>query len=123
MEKEIRNHENLEIWLNSRLLVSDIYLLSAQFPKFELYVLTSQMRRAAISVPSNIAEGAARKSTKEFIRFLLIASGSLSELETQMYLSVDLGYIIKEDVTELRRKILILRRQIYATIRSLSERL
>jgi len=65
----------------------------------------------------NIAEGAARKSTKEFIRFLLIASGSLSELETQMYLCIDLGYITEVDVTELRSKILILRRQIYATIR------
>ncbi len=123
MERGIRNHENLQIWKRSRLMVSEIYILTGKFPKSEMYVLTSQMRRASISVPSNIAEGAARISTKEFIRFLFIASGSLSELETQILLCVDLGYINEEEVIELRKNILILRKQIYATIRSLRERL
>ena len=121
MEQGIRNHEDLQIWKRSRLLVSDIYILTGRFPKSELYVLTSQMRRAAISVPSNIAEGVARTSTREFIRFLLIASGSLAELETQILLSIDLGYIIDDEVIELRKNVLILRKQIYATIRSLRE--
>jgi len=123
MGREIRNHENLQIWNRARLLVSDIYILTSRFPKTELYALTSQMRRASISVPSNIAEGAARISTKEFIRFLLIASGSLAELETQILLSVDLGYIVDDKAFEIRKNTLILRKQIYATIRSLRERL
>ena len=104
-------------------MVIDIYSITRQFPKCELYVLTSQMRRAVILVPSNIAEGAARNSTKEFVRFLLIASGSLSELDTLVLLSVDMGYIIEKEVIGLRKKILILRKQIYAAIRSLRERI
>ena len=123
MKSDIRSHEDLRIWVRSRELVSSIYELTEQYPNKELFVLTSQMRRAAISIPSNIAEGAARGSTKEFIRFLFIASGSLSELETQILLSVDLGYQDKEDVTELLRFALNLRRQIYATIRSLQDRI
>ena len=123
MENRIRHHEDLLIWNRSRELVMEVYKLTNQYPKSELFVLTSQLRRAAISVPSNIAEGAARNSTKEYIRFLLIASGSLSELDTQMLLSMDLGYIKEEVIVDLRKNILILRKQIFATIRSLREKL
>ncbi len=88
-----RKHHNLHVWQEARLLVKDIYRVTKQFPREEIYGLTSQMRRASVSVPSNISEGAARTSKKEFLQFLSIARGSLSELETQVILTTDLGYL------------------------------
>ena len=93
MIKEIRNHKDLEVWKKSMDLVSDIYKITESFPNKELYGLTNQIRRAAVSVPSNIAEGAARNSKKEFIQFLYIALGSLSELETQIIIANRLEYL------------------------------
>jgi four helix bundle protein len=90
---EIQNHKDLVAWQKSIMYVSDIYRLTALFPKCELYGLTSQMRRAAVSVPSNIAEGCARRGTKEFVRFIQIAKGSLAEMETQLIISNNLGYV------------------------------
>lgn len=83
----------MQVWQEGMSLVKDIYAATAAFPKEELYGLSSQMRRAAVSLPSNIAEGAARGSRKEFHQFLIIARGSLMELETQILLSQELGYI------------------------------
>jgi four helix bundle protein len=88
-----RKHHDLIVWQEARILVKDIYTVTKQFPREEIYALTSQMRRAAVSVPSNISEGAARTSKKEFLQFLSIARGSLSELETQVILTTDLGYL------------------------------
>ena len=76
-------HKDLEVWKKSMDLVVDVYKLMKQLPESEKYGLISQIKRSSISIPSNIAEGAGRASTKEFIRFLDIATGSLSELETQ----------------------------------------
>lgn len=73
-------------------MVTKIYKLTGSFPSYELYGLTSQMRKSAVSIPSNIAEGAARNSTKEYINFLSIAQGSCSELETQLIIAKNLGY-------------------------------
>jgi four helix bundle protein len=87
-----RTHHNLHVWQESLDLVQDIYQITANFPQEELYSLTSQMRRASVSVPSNIAEGAARNSQKEFLQFLSISRGSLSELETQVLIADKLGY-------------------------------
>jgi len=77
------DHKDLDVWKRSMDLVQLIYEYTKLFPKEEMYGLTSQMRRAAVSIPSNIAEGAARKGDKEFIQFLMLSLGSLSELETQ----------------------------------------
>ena len=87
MDKKIRNHKDLEVWKKSMDLVSNIYKITESFPNKEIYGLTNQIRRSAVSVPSNIAEGAARSSKKEFIQFLYIALGSLAELETQMIIA------------------------------------
>jgi four helix bundle protein len=87
-----RPHERLEVWRDAMDLVVAVYRLSDQFPDAERFGLTSQIRRAAISVPSNIAEGAARRSTPEYLRFLSIARGSLSEMDTQRQIACRLGY-------------------------------
>ena len=87
-----RAHENLEVWQDAMTSVESIYRLSMSFPDSERFGLTSQLRRAAVSVPSNIAEGAARRSTQEYLRFLSVARGSLAELDTQYQISIRLGY-------------------------------
>jgi four helix bundle protein len=88
----VRPHHHLKVWQDAMSLVRRVYDLSASFPDDERFGLTAQMRRCAISVPSNIAEGAARASSREFSRFLMIARGSLSELDTQLRLASDLGF-------------------------------
>jgi four helix bundle protein len=87
-----RPHESLDVWQKAMSLVELVYTCSARFPDGERYGLTAQIRRAAVSVPSNIAEGAARRSTSEFLRFLSISRGSLAELDTQLQIAQRLGY-------------------------------
>lgn len=89
----MKPHQNLEVWKKSFVLVTKLYLLNASFPPTEKYGITSQLRRAAISIPLNIAEGSARGSDKELLQFLYIALGSASELDTLLLLSKDLGFI------------------------------
>jgi len=89
----VRSYQDLDIWKKSMLLTKHIYQITENFPSTERYRLTDQLCRAAISVPSNIAEGSSRKSTKEFIRYIHIAYGSLAEMETQLLLACELGYL------------------------------
>ena len=89
---KIISHKDLKVWQESMTLVENIYKITSEFPKEEMYGLTSQIKRASISVPSNIAEGAGRKSNVEYMRFLYIALGSLSELETQLEIAVRLSF-------------------------------
>ena len=86
------NHKDLEVWKQGIELAKAVYGLTQSFPASELYGLTSQMRRSAVSIPSNIAEGAGRSTDKEFVYFLHITLGSIAELETQYILSKELGY-------------------------------
>src|SRR3990167_434932 len=86
-------HKDLVLWQKSLALAIDIQRATASFPRSELYGLVSQMRRAAVSVPSNIAEGSARRTTKDFTAFLHIARGSLAELETQLMVAESVGYL------------------------------
>ncbi|MGB0166175.1 MAG: four helix bundle protein [Luteibaculum sp.] len=103
-------HKELEVWQQSMELVEALYALTKNFPKEELYGFTSQIRRSAISVPSNIAEGSARKGNKENIQFLYVALRSLAELETQLLISKRLQYLADDACLEslevIRRKLL-----------------
>ena len=94
------DHKDLDAWKQAMVLVEDIYKLTAAFPKEEVYGLTAQMRRAAVSVPSNLSEGSGRKSSKEFLNFLSISLGSLAELETQLHIVSRLGYAKVETVLD-----------------------
>lgn len=97
-----RKHRDLRAWQAAVELVESIYQVTAAFPREEAFGLTGQMRRAAVSVPANIAEGAARNSMKELLHFLGVASGSLSELDTHLEIAGRLGYV--SDVASLREK-------------------
>ncbi len=97
----LKSHKELIVWQKSILLVKEIYRLTSQFPKDEIYGLSSQMRRSAVSIPSNIAEGYSRKSTKDYAHFLRIAYGSSTELETQIIIAKDLYKNIDYSTTEL----------------------
>ena len=92
MSDKINSHKDLKVYQEALLLVKDIYVITSNFPKEELYGLTSQMKRCVISIPSNIAEGSGRKGNAELIRFLYISLGSLSELETQLDISIMLNF-------------------------------
>ena len=89
-------HQRLERWQQAMLLVKEVYAVTAGFPKEEMFGLVSQMRRAAVSIPSNIAEGAAREGDKEYSNFLSIARGSISELDTHVQIAVMLSYITED---------------------------
>ena len=102
--RQMMTHKDLDIWKLGIELVEKVYEMTAEFPKEEIYGLTNQMRRATVSIPSNISEGAARSSKKEFIQFLYIALGSLAELETQAIISEKLGYLKNHQLMELIEK-------------------
>ncbi len=108
----MKTHKDLDVWKEAVEFVKRIYEVTSKFPKEEIYSLTSQIRRCAISIPSNIAEGAARNGKKEFMQFLYIALGSCAELDTQLIISKELGYIdsefneLSEDIEKIKSKLL-----------------
>ncbi|MFO7659627.1 MAG: four helix bundle protein [Candidatus Cloacimonadaceae bacterium] len=115
-------HTDLEVYKRSLHLVKKIYQITSSYPKTEVWGLTNQMRRAAISIPSNIAEGSGRNSTKELIQYINIALGSLAELEAQLDVSLLLDYIndigmklIKDEITIIRKMLLNLKKSIKCT--------
>ena len=105
MTEKIKNFQDLRIWQIGIEVVKDIYILTKKFPKEELYGLTSQVRRSAVSIPSNIAEGFRRYHNKEYKQFLYISLGSCAELETQIIIANELDYINENDKAELIEKI------------------
>ena len=116
----MKNHKDLDVWKQSMLLAEQIYNLTKDFPTDEKYGLISQMKRAVISIPSNIAEGAARKGNKEFVQFMYIAMGSLSELETKILLSQRLQFV--NSVDNYLDQIEKIKQMLFGLIRYISKR-
>ena len=105
MTEKIKNFQDLRIWQKGIEIVKDVYMITKKYPKEELYSLTSQMRRSAISIPSNIAEGFRRFHNKEYKHFLYIALGSCAELETQVIISKESNYIKDDEKNLIVKKI------------------
>jgi four helix bundle protein len=114
----LKPHKKLDVYKVSMELVGRVYTVTSPFPQHEMYGIVSQMRRAAVSIPSNISEGAARQSKKELINFLHIAQGSLSELDTQLDISLSLGYLALKDRTQLDDFLIRVDKMLTALIRS-----
>ena len=119
----METHKDFRVWQQSIEMVTSIYLMTQSFPKEEIFGLTSQLRRASVSVPSNIAEGYARGTDKEKLHFLRISSGSMSEVETQLILGLNLGYIDQEKYNELSETVTSVWKQLNSLISSIKKRL
>lgn len=119
MTKAFRSYRDLEVWQKSIQLVSNIYRVTRQYPEYEKFGLTIQMRKAAVSIPSNIAEGHARQSTREFKRYISIAMGSVAELETQIIISINLDYIDHELEKQLLHELDIIGKMLRGLYKSL----
>lgn len=115
----LKSHKDLDVWKQSIDLVTDIYNLTRQFPKEETFGLISQMKRAVVSVPTNIAEGAARGHKNEYIQFLYISLGSLSELDTLLIISKKLGYIAESE--DYSKKTIAIKQMLNGLIASLKK--
>lgn len=117
--KKINSHEDLEIWKKSIDLVKETYEVTKDFPPQEIYVLAAQMKRAALSVACNIAEGAGRRSYSEFLQFLYVSLGSLTELETQFIIARELGFL--ENIDKFRASVKLIRIMLSALIKKLGQ--
>ena len=118
----LKNYRELKVWQKAYQFCIEVYKITKTFPRGEIYGLTSQIRRAAVSVPSNIAEGYGRKTTREYVQALYIAYGSNCELETQILLSADLGYIKADKLEKLQEDIGDIERMLKGLIKSLEDR-
>ena len=119
MTETVRSYRELKVWQKGIELVKLTYSLTQSFPKSEMYGLASQMQRAAVSIPSNIAEGQGRQHTGEFRQFLHIAIGSAAELDTQIVVAVELGYVTAENTQPVFDLLLEIRKMTYALINKL----
>lgn len=117
----MHNYKELKLWMKAIELVSDVYKTTSDFPDREKYNLVNQIQRAAISIPSNIAEGAGRNSNKSFVQFLAIAHGSTYELETQLIISKNLGYLLDSDLDRLINKLYEVQKMSFVLLRKLKQ--
>lgn len=122
MAGEIQSYRDLKVWQLGMDLAGHCYLLTSRFPHQEIYGLTSQIRRAGVSIPANIAEGYGRENRGEFIQFLRIAQGSLKELETHLLISARLKYLAEEDIVAVLRETETLGKMLRALIRRLQSK-
>jgi four helix bundle protein len=112
--QKIKQFRDLHVWQRGMSIVESVYLVSASFPKGEMYGLVSQVRRAAVSVPSNIAEGHTRASTKEYLNHISMAQASLAEVETQLEIASRLGYAQRMNLQPILDEAALLGKQLYA---------
>lgn len=117
------SYRELKVWAKARVYIKDVYAVSGKFPQEEIYGLTSQLRRAAVSIANNIVEGSARFSDKEFIRFLDIAYASSIEVENLHYICLDLGLIKEDEFSKLFQQSQEIQKMIFSLKRSLKEKL
>ena len=123
MASKIYSYQDLDVWQRSRKLVKIIYELTDTFPKSQQFGLCQQMQRAAVSIPSNIAEGQVKRATRDYIRYINIALGSLAELDTQILISFDLGYTSLAITENIRNDCSIIGRMLNKLIGSLKKTL
>jgi four helix bundle protein len=116
----MNNFRELNVWQKAVALATTIYRITENYPKEEIYGLTSQIRRCTVSISSNIAEGAGRRTKKDFRHFLDMATGSCYELETQLTISKNLDYIAKNEFETLKSDLTEIQKMMYALIKSLS---
>jgi four helix bundle protein len=119
-DQKIKSYRELLVWQKGIALSKEVYKITSKFPKEERYALTDQINRAAISIPSNIAEGQARQHSKEFRQFLYMALGSLAEIDTQLTIAKELEYLNDKDLNGLNEKIVELRKMIGGIISKLT---
>ncbi len=117
---KVKSYKELIVWQRAMDFVTEVYSVIKMLPKEESFGLCNQMRRAAISIPSNIAEGQARNSTKEFVHFLSIANGSRAEIETQLLLCVKIGYVKEKNIEKSMLLLQEISKMIYSLMRSLT---
>ena len=120
--QQISSYRDLRVWQQAMQLSADVYRVTTEFPKHELYGLTNQLRRASVSVPSNIAEGKGHRSDKEFVHFLYHARGSLLEVETQLQLASRLQYLSELQVAELLERSTAVASSLNALINAISRK-
>ncbi len=118
----INSFRDLRVWQAGMDLVEEVYRLSQRFPSSEIYGLTSQMRRSAVSIPSNIAEGHTREHSKEYLNHLSIAQASLAELQTQMEIASRLQYVLQEEANQALGQAISLSTQLYALRNAVAKR-
>jgi len=119
---EIKSYRDLRVWQAGMELVVQVYRLTQGFPRHEMYGLTNQMRRAAVSIPSNIAEGHTRESSKEYLHHLSVAQGSLAELETQIEIAARLAYLTSDQAAQALIEVASLGKQLHALRDALQRR-
>lgn len=120
IEQPMQDYKKLEVWKKAHLLVKDIYELTSIFPKEELYGLVSQIRRASVSIPTNIAEGAGKASKPDFGRYLQIAFGSTNEVEYLLFLSFELNYVAKERFELMNTRIEEIKKMLSGLLKSVN---
>ena len=121
--ERVDSYKDLLVWQKSLLLIKSVYKATQSFPKDEIWALTSQVKRSAVSVASNIAEGSSKRSTREFIRFLNISYGSLAELKAKLIIAAELGFLSQPDLISLTERCNEIGKMLNGLIRSLNNKL